>query len=196
MALVPMTHGLAGFVASWFVMSVAMMLPTVLRPMRRVSQGRSSRMWGFAVGYLMVWVASGVPAFVVMFAIPASPLVVALLWLAVGAWLQVPVVLRSFRSCRTLATEANPLAAGLRQGIQCLIGCWLVMTVAMATVMVMDVGPLVGVLAMLALMCLMMWQKLPGRSEPALRAVATSIIVVAAVVAVLGDLSSGYSHHS
>lgn len=187
LVLRPMGHDLAGFVASWFVMSAAMMLPTVYRPMRRVAQGRADRLWAFTAGYVLVWSIAGVPAYLLMTVFPDSSLLLALLWLLVGAYLQTPFALRSFSSCKSLATTANPLSAGSRQGVNCLIGCWPVMVMAMVTLMALNVGTVVASAVMFALMWVMVWQKGPRRSESALRSVGVAIIIGAALLAVSGD---------
>ena len=55
LALVPVSHGLTAFGAMWLAMSVAMMVPTVMRPMQRAAAGSPRRAWLFLGGFVAVW---------------------------------------------------------------------------------------------------------------------------------------------
>mgnify|MGYP007000077980 len=75
----------------WSVMSAAMMVPTILRPMQRIAAGRASRAVSFGSGYVVVWAALALPAWIVLSYWPINSLTLGLSWIAVGAYLQAPV---------------------------------------------------------------------------------------------------------
>jgi hypothetical protein len=189
----PMRHDPMGFALSWAVMSLAMMVPTVMRPMMRVAQGKSSRAVGFALGYLAIWTVSAVPAWVVMTWLPVGSLSLAVAWIAVGAYAQAPFVLKSFHSCRSLPTSSRAMSTGLRQGLSCVIGCAPLMVVVMATIMQMNAGPLIAASVMFAAMWVMIWQKAPSTQESSLRAVGVALVIGGALLGVTGDFS-GHQH--
>lgn len=185
----PMRHDPIGFALSWAVMSLAMMVPTVMRPMTRIAQGKASRAVGFALGYLAIWTAVALPAWIAMTWLPVGALSLAVAWIAVGAYAQAPFVLKSFHACKSLNASSKAMAAGLRQGVSCVIGCAPLMVVVMATVMQVNAGPLVAAIVMFAVMWLMIWQKAPGTQESALRAVGVALVVGGALLGVTGDFS-------
>lgn len=193
MVAYPMRHDPMGFALSWAVMSLAMMVPTVMRPMMRIAQGKASRAVGFALGYLAIWTALAVPAWIAMTWLPIGALSLAVAWIAVGAYAQAPFVLRSFHSCKSLPASSRSMAAGLRQGLSCVIGCAPLMLVVMATAMQVNAGPLIAAIIMFAVMWLMMWQKAPSTQESALRAVGVALVIGGALLGVTGDFS-GHQH--
>ena len=193
MVMYPMRHDLMGFALSWAVMSLAMMVPTVMRPMMRIAQGKASRAVGFALGYLAIWTALAIPAWIAVTRFPIGALTLAVAWIAVGAYAQVPFVLKSFRSCKSLPATSHSMAAGLRQGVSCVIGCAPMMVVVMATIMQVNAGPLVAAVVMFAVMWLMIWQKAPSTQESALRALGVALVIGGALLGVTGDFS-GHQH--
>ncbi len=66
MVVWPMRHDFTGFVVGWSVMSAAMMVPTILRPMQRIAAGRASRAMSFGSGYVLVWAVLALPAWIVV----------------------------------------------------------------------------------------------------------------------------------
>ena len=189
----PMRHDFTGFVYGWALMSAAMMVPTVVRPMQRVAMGQASRAWQFALGYVLVWSLVSLPAWLLIEFGPTSPMAIALMWVATGTYMQLPVVLRSFHSCKNINTSAQPIGAGVRQGVSCAVGCAPLMVMTMITVMALSLTPLLAGAAMFAVMLLMVWQKSPSRNEIALRSVGLALIVAGAVLAVGGDFAP-HSH--
>lgn len=59
-------------------MSIAMMLPTVTRPMMRAAEGFPRRAWPFLSTFVIVWLVAGVPAHLLMNAIQWTPFWIAL----------------------------------------------------------------------------------------------------------------------
>ena len=107
--------------------------------------------------------------------------------------MQAPVVLRSFRTCRSLAITQPPVISGLRQGLACATGCWPFMVVAMMSVMAHTSGGLLSAAVMFAVMLVMMWQKSPARKEFALRSVGLVLISAGAIFAV-ADIGALHTH--
>ena len=190
LGLVPMSHDVAGFAAAWGVMALAMMVPTVMRPLQRVAHGNTGRAFEFVVGYLAIWMVTALPAWFLMIAIPPSPVMVAVLWILVGLYAQMPFVLRSFHACKGLPTMGSAAALGLRQGAMCVTGCAPMMAVAMFSLMSFGAGAVLSTAVMFALMLLMMWQKDPRTSNSALRSVGVALIVGSAVLAVSGGFTA------
>jgi hypothetical protein len=190
MVVWPMRHDFTGFVYGWALMSAAMMVPTVLRPMQRIAMGQAARAWQFTLGYVIVWSLVSLPAWLVVSLGPTTSMAIALMWVATGTYMQLPAVLRSFHSCKAIKTSAQPLGAGARQGVACAVGCAPLMVMAMVTVMALSLPPLAVGAAMFAVMLLMVWQKSPSRSEVALRSVGLALIAAGAVLAVGGDFAT------
>ncbi|MEC8649176.1 MAG: hypothetical protein VXY08_10630, partial [Actinomycetota bacterium] len=88
MVVWPMRHDFTGFVVGWSVMSAAMMVPTILRPMQRIAAGRASRAMSFGSGYVVVWAVLALPAWIVVSYWPMNSLTLGLSWIAVGVYLQ------------------------------------------------------------------------------------------------------------
>ncbi len=193
MVVWPMRHDFTGFVVGWSVMSAAMMVPTILRPMQRIAAGRASRAVSFGSGYVVVWAALALPAWIVLSYWPINSLTLGLSWIAVGAYLQAPVVLSSFRTCRSLTIAQPPVVSGLRQGLACATGCWPFMVVAMMSVMAHTSGGLLSAAVMFAVMLVMMWQKSPARNEYALRSVGLVLVIAGAIFAV-ADIGALHTH--
>ena len=107
--------------------------------------------------------------------------------------MQAPVVLSSFRTCRSLAISQPPVVSGLRQGLACATGCWPFMVVAMMSVMAHTSGGLLSAAVMFAVMLVMMWQKSPARNEFALRSVGLVLVIAGAIFAV-ADIGALHTH--
>lgn len=161
--------GAAFFLASWVVMMAAMMLPAAA-PMivlfdaaRRRREGRAAlSTWIFVSGYLLVWLAAGVPAYAAIEtanALGASwtgsaarvdrgSLVLGAILLAAGLYQFTPLKRVCLRHCRLpLAFFAQhwrdgrvgALRLGILHGAYCLGCCWALFAVLVA-VGVMSIG--------------------------------------------------------
>lgn len=113
---------LGGFMVAWAGMMAAMMLPAVMPVVRlygrAAASGRASPLPFFASGYLLLWVAIGLPAYFAWRAL-AEPLAAGALWtgrlagavLVVAAvWQVTPLKSVCLRHCR------SPLSFFLRHG--------------------------------------------------------------------------------
>lgn len=172
MVLLPMGHALPAFVPGWTLMVIAMMVPTVLRPMRRLAQGSSSRAAEFLSGYVVVWALISLPAFAIMTALSHA-------WL-----LGLGTVLVG-----SLATDAPAFRAGMFQGAWCVRACGPLMVVTMAAAMALPA--VAGVVLMAAVTAFMIWEKSPRFSEVALRWSSLALVAVGVAVALAGG---GHTH--
>ena len=169
--------GVVGFVGMWTVMMAAMMLPSVapvgslyVRTVRSGSAGtvRALRLWGLIAGYLAVWAAFGVVAFVAaMFGgrmaneTPnIAPWVGAVVLILCGVYQLTPLKERCLSHCRSpvgfllhFGNYRGPLRdlrVGLFHGGYCLGCCWGLMVVMLA-VGVMNLAWMVGLAAVIFL---------------------------------------------
>ena len=111
----------------WVAMSVAMMIPTVLRPMMRAADGSVARRRAFGVGFIAVWLIAGVPTYVVMNAVEWTSGWIATAWVLAGAYQLTPVMQRNLTTCRSVRYADDPARYGARQGVRCVASCWPVM---------------------------------------------------------------------
>jgi predicted metal-binding membrane protein len=151
----PMSMGLGGFIATWTVMMVAMMVPSLVPAARAFDTwARATGQAGGAIalymtGYLLVWSTIGVVAYLVVQAlydgIPAGSMtalrVGAVLLVVAGVYQLTPPKQVCLRHCRSPQTDLAPRAtmrvrghpgavrAGLRQGMYCLGSSWPLMLV-------------------------------------------------------------------
>jgi predicted metal-binding membrane protein len=150
--------GVALFLVTWVVMMAAMMLPSIApftigidRIMRRSGVGRAGTV-ALTLGYFVVWLSAGVPAFLVVrgfdsAAADSGALAARLgagVLLAAGLYQLTPlkrVCLRHCRSPALLLLQHGPRAvsgrfgafrAGLGHGGYCLGCCWALMVVLLA----------------------------------------------------------------
>ena len=145
-----MTAG--GFVGAWAVMMVAMMLPAVAPVVGLYAlaarRGVVAAVPYFVMGYLLVWSATGIPAYA-MSRWVSEPLMDGKPWVArltggallVAAGYQLtPLKATCLRRCRSplsffltrsrsLSRPRAALAAGASHGVYCLGCCWAVMGV-------------------------------------------------------------------
>lgn len=131
---------------NWLLMTLAMMLPLVVLPLRHVAfrsfrSHRNRAMAAFMVGYLAVWTVVGAAFVPLMILIAAGESGQFALWLAVMlaiAWQFAPAKTRAARRChRTEALSASGYRAyfdcltfGVRTGSNCAMSCWALMFVS------------------------------------------------------------------
>ena len=147
------TMSLAVFLIAWVAMMAAMMLPGVMPVVRgcvRAAAGNAVPAVIFVAGYLAVWSAVGIPAFLASNRL--NPMLHACPWVgrfagavAVIAGLHqlTPLKATCLRHCRwpmalsggpdeRLGGLARALVAGGRYGMFCLGSCWMLMVVLIA----------------------------------------------------------------
>ena len=180
MFALPMRTEGFGLIAGWITMVIAMMVPTVLRPMRRLADGSQVRTLGFLIGYTSVWLLTAIPALWLMNISMASSFLSGLLWVAAGVVQIAPGTAESLHSCRRLSKSDHPLTSGLRQDLWCQRGCFLVMVAAMTTAMQLNVVG--GLLVMAGATALMVWEKWHRATLEQVRAVGAALVMIGAAV--------------
>lgn len=195
LALVRDHMSVPSFATMWLAMSVAMMIPTVLRPMMRAAQGSAWGAWRFTWGFLAVWLLAGLPSYVVMNAVEWTTGWIATAWVLAGAYQLTPLMHRNVTTCRSVRFSGNSLDYGVRQGVRCVASCWPVMIAVMVTAMALPgtVLPVLGLVAVTALLC---WEKQPGTTARAVASVGMAMLLVAAGGAVLLGGGGSPAHHS
>jgi predicted metal-binding membrane protein len=148
----PLSSQLAPEYVGWLLMTIAMMLPLTVFPVRHVafrsfSWRRNRAVASFLIGYLLVWALVGaalVPVLIAARALEGSggrfALTVGLMLAAV--WQLTPSQLRASRRChRTIAlsaagwrADADCVRFGVGTGGNCAFSCWaLMLTPALAS---------------------------------------------------------------
>lgn len=188
-------HGsVASFSLMWVAMSIAMMIPTTTRPMMRAADGSAFRAWVFLAGYVTVWIAAGIPAYLLMNAIAWTPFWIALAWISAGLYQVLPVMHRLNRSCSSVRFAGDPLGYGVRQGLRCVGSCAPVMLAVMVTAMSLP-GLLLPLALLLGLTVLLCWQKEPSTPRQALMGAGMAMILVAVLgVMVFGGGGTAHLH--
>lgn len=189
------TMSLAAFLIAWVAMTAAMMLPTVLPVVRRYAHaaaGKAAPAIVFVTGYLAVWSAVGIPAFLASTRL--TPLVHTYSWVgrvagavAVVAGLHqlTPLKATCLRRCRwPIASSRRPgghftdsaraFLAGGRHGIYCLGSCWMLMLLLIAF------GTMQ--LAWMLALAVVIWLEKVGPSGDRLRRLTAVTLVVLGVV--------------
>lgn len=147
------TMSLAAFLIAWAAMMAAMMLPTILPVVRRYARAAAGNIAPpiiFVTGYLAVWSAVGIPAYLASSRL--NPVIHTCSWVgrvagavAVVAGLHqlTPLKTMCLRHCRRpmppprdpgkhFDGAARTFLAGGRYGIYCLGSCWMLMLVLIA----------------------------------------------------------------
>ena len=192
--------GLA-FVASWGVMMTAMMLPSAL-PMislygatQRGSAGKGVPVALFALVYLSVWAASGVPVYfahtlLMTLAGSAFAYVIAVILVAAGAFQLSPLKQVCLRACRSplafllghwRAGRRGSLALGWSHAVYCLGCCWALMVVLVA-------AGAMGLRWVLLITAVVAAEKLLPGGEWFARAAGGALLLLGATVALRPDL--------
>jgi hypothetical protein len=178
-------------------MCAVMMIPTALRPARRLAGCSLRRALAFLVAYSAVWSLTGLIALPMVALVSWNSLLLALAWIAVGAYQALPATTRHLRSCRALASSAAPVPAGIRYGGSCVAACLPLMIASMATVHQVVLPGWALVLGMAAITGFVMWGKAPRVPMSAVRYSGVAIIALAAVTfAVVGPGPSHGGHAS
>lgn len=183
------------FATMWIAMSVAMMIPTALRPMTRAARGSALGAWRFATGFLAVWLVAGAPAYVVMNAVEWTTGWIATAWVLAGAYQLTPVMHRTLTTCRSVRFAGDPTTYGARQGVRCIASCWPVMLAVMVTAMALP-GTVLPLLALVAITVLLCWEKQPGTTARAVASVGMAMLLLAAGGVVLLGGGGSTAHHS
>lgn len=182
MVLVPAAHHSSVTIPSWFLMVIAMMVPTVLRPMRKVAHGDALRAAIFLLAYCGVWMVAAVPvALVPLASIPGVALGV--LWILAGGIQLLPSTERSLHACRRLHPSDSPWTAGFLQGIWCVRACLVLMVATVAAAGSMPT--LAGVGLMLVVTAIMLWEKSRRATSAGLRFTGLALIAVGVLIAML-----------
>jgi predicted metal-binding membrane protein len=183
------------FTTMWIAMSVAMMIPTVLRPMMRAAQVSALGAWRFGAGFLAVWILAGVPAYLVMNGIEWTTAWIAATWVLAGAYQLTPLMQRHLTTCRSVRFSGDPTRYGVRQGVRCVASCWPVMLAVMVTAMALP-GTVLPLLALVGVTALLCWEKQPGTTARAVASVGMAMLLVAAGGIVLLGGGGSAAHHS
>lgn len=149
----PSTMSFAAFLVAWVAMMAAMMLPAVLPVVRTYAHavvGKTTPVVIFVAGYLAVWTAVGIPAYLawsrldqpVAHAYPWAGRLAGAVAVAAGLHQLTPLKGASLQHCRSplsffppgdrLARPASAFVAGGRHGIFCLGSCWMLMGLLIA----------------------------------------------------------------
>ena len=189
-----MHHDPAGFALMWVAMTLVMMVPTVLRPMSRVSRGSAWRASGFLLGFVACWLVAGVPAFIAAELAMGSTAALLACWGLVGLWQLLPSTAALLRKCQGLKAEQAAVLLGVRQGSWCVGSCLLLMIATMATIDRFALPLAAGIVVMAAMAGFIMWQKSPRATGQAIRLVGVAVIVVTVVLYATGIGAGGAMH--
>lgn len=178
----------------WIAMTLVMMVPTVLRPMARVSRGSSRRATMFLLGYVACWLIAGVPAFLATSLAMTSMTALLSCWGLVGLWQMLPSTASMLRKCQGLRAESGSLALGLRQGSWCVSSCWLLMVAAMASIDRFALPLAAGVAVMAVVAGFIMWQKSPKTTGRTIQMAGVAVVVAVTLLYATGLGSGGPAH--
>jgi predicted metal-binding membrane protein len=195
------TMGLSilGFLGAWTLMMAAMMLPTVSPVaalyVRSFEAPGGRRLAEFALGYLLVWAAIGLPAFAIALAVDSLAMTVpgAVRWavvgvlLAVGIYQLTPLKRLCLEHCRSPLSQLlhyagyqgslRDLRVGAHHGLYCAGCCWPLFLLLVA------VGTM-NLVVMLALTAVIAAEKLLPHGLAISRAAAMGALALAAAFAV------------
>jgi predicted metal-binding membrane protein len=152
---------LSFFAGVWTVMMAAMMLPSALPAIAAFADRRRRRTAPllFAGTYIAVWAAVGLAAFAAYRGIRAADLGF-LAWDRAGAWIAgaavvaaglyelTPLKRATLGRCRADPRTGNPVAAGLRYGVNC-VGCSAGLMLVLFAVGVMSITWMIVVAALI-----------------------------------------------
>ncbi|WP_426560694.1 DUF2182 domain-containing protein [Angustibacter sp. McL0619] len=210
MGVMPGTMGLSlgAFVALWALMMTAMMLPTiapfVALHTRTLTDRRAQRIGELAIGYLLVWTAAALPAYVLALVAErlvdtrptAAKILAAAIFAACGIYQLTPIKDRCLARCRSplgfvlkygsYRGRLRDLRVGMSHGAFCLACCWALMVVLIA------VG-LMNLAAMVILAAVVLTEKTWQRGPQFSRVVGVIALVLAVVVLFRPSIAPGLS---
>jgi predicted metal-binding membrane protein len=190
---------LVEFVPMWSLMMTAMMLPAVSPVaslyLRTINANRTRRVIMFVGGYLLVWSAVGIPAYVALRILDhhladsrgEMRILAAVLLAAAGLYQLTPLKAVCLRHCRSplgqllhygnVKGRARDLKVALHHAAFCLGCCWALMTLFVAF-------GVMNVWAMLGLATIVVTEKLLRHGEAIGRLAGAALIVLGLTVAV------------
>jgi predicted metal-binding membrane protein len=184
---------LGWFAVSWLLMMAAMMLPSLVPAGLAFARTSERTVAPFVAGYLAVWTAAGVVAYVLFEALRSLD-VAFVAWDRAGRYVAAGVILAAaayqltaakagcLDRCRTPVGAVAGLRGGLRFGASC-VGCCAGLMATLFALGVMSLTWMVVVAALIAAERLLPWRR------PAVYGVATALAVLAIWMAVApGDL--------
>lgn len=154
-----------GLAAAWLAMLLAMMPPTLDRPLASAGERGPGAAGLFLLGYGAVWMAAG--AILILLAIalrallPAPGAALAVAALAALAWQWSPPKRYCLDRCHALAGDRDSLRYGLSHGCWCVGAGWALMAVPLAV----ETGHLAAMA--LVLLVLLAERRRSPRPEPA-----------------------------
>ena len=170
--------GLLVFVPMWTLMMAAMMLPSVTPVAtlyaRTVQANRTARIAGLVAGYLLVWVAAGLPAYGLAWLTGrltgmhpgAAHILAVAVFAAAGLYQLTPLKDRCLSHCRSplglllhygsYRGKTRDLRVGVHHGGYCLGCCWALMVILIA-VGVMNIAAMVGLAALILIEKVWRW---------------------------------------
>jgi predicted metal-binding membrane protein len=210
MGSMPATMGfeLPAFVGVWTLMMAAMMLPSVAPVAalyaRSVTLNRRQRLFVFASGYLLVWAASGVPAFgaawiatdIAANHTSAARAAAGGVFVAFALYQLTPLKRVCLEHCRSPLSlllryasfrgRFRDLRVGMHHGAFCLGCCWVLMLLLIA------LGTM-NLLVMVGLVGLVLLEKYHPQGLLVSRMAAASALVLAAVAIVYPQVAPGFT---
>lgn len=187
----------AEFLPMWSLMMTAMMLPAVapvaVLYLRTIDASRPHRLLLFVVGYLMVWVTVGIPAFLALRFVDdhvahdgaAMRTLAAVLLAAAGVYQLTPLKAVCLRHCRSplgqllrygnVKGRARDLRVALHHAAFCLGCCWALMALFVAF-------GVMNLWAMLGLALVVVSEKLLRHGQTISRLAGAAFIVLALLV--------------
>lgn len=169
--------GFVGFVATWTVMMVAMMLPSAM-PFILLYQRGATR-WAtsaLAAGYIVIWSLVGIGAWALDARAMDIPIPAVLL--VAGIYQLTPAKNACLRRCRTPADflverwRSNAFILGADHGRYCLGCCWALMAVLV-------VAGMMGIIWVVAIAAIVALEKLSSRGAGLARWIGIALIVLA-----------------
>ena len=198
--------GVAGFFGMWALMMAAMMLPSVAPVAslysRTIATRRAVRLLAFASGYLAVWIATGIPAFLLLRATGAAAgghewvarATASGILAAAGAWQLSGAKQRCLTHCRSpiglflqyasRRGRLRDLLVALHHAAYCVGCCWLLMAL-FAVFGVMNIAAMAG------LAVVVVAEKLWSRGAGFSRAIGVACLALAVAALVAPALTPG-----
>ena len=190
LAVAPMSN----FWVMWLAMAVAMMVPSVTRPLARAASGSAWRGGTFVAGYVAVWALMGIPALLILRAVTWTPTWIAAAWILAGVYQLTPVMRRHLTNCAAISYRGDPLRYGLRQGLRCALSCGPLMIAISVTAMAVPQLwlALITLVIMTAFIC---WEKRSSTTTRALAVSGLAMLMIAGVAWAVAGSGSSAGHN-